>query len=34
MKLLLKQEHATYYLKDSVTTELLYGGAAFYPLFI
>src|SRR4028119_1526784 len=27
-KLLLKQEHAVYYLKDSVTRELLYGGAA------
>ena len=28
MKLLLKQEHAVYYLKDSVTKEILYGGAA------
>ena len=28
MKLLLKQEHATFYLKDKQTTELLYGGAA------
>jgi len=28
MKLLVKQEHATHYLNDSVTTELLYGGAA------
>lgn len=28
MKLLIKQEHATYYLKDKQTTELLYGGAA------
>ena len=28
MKLLPKQEHAVYYLKDSVTKELLYGGAA------
>lgn len=28
MKLLIKQEHAIYYLKDSVTEEVLYGGAA------
>ena len=28
MELLTKQEHAVYYLKDSVTKELLYGGAA------
>lgn len=28
MKLLPKQEHAVYYLKDNVTKELLYGGAA------
>ena len=28
IKLLPKQEHAVYYLKDGVTTELLYGGAA------
>jgi hypothetical protein len=28
LKLLLKQEHATFYLKDKQTTELLYGGAA------
>ena len=28
MKLLIKQEHATYYLNDNVTEELLYGGAA------
>ena len=28
MKLLPKQEHAVYYLKDSVTKELIYGGAA------
>lgn len=28
MKLLLKQEHAVYYLKDNVTKEILYGGAA------
>jgi phage terminase large subunit len=26
--LLLKQEHATYYLKDDITDEILYGGAA------
>jgi hypothetical protein len=34
MKLLSKQEHAIYYLKDSDTTEILYGGAAFYPPLI
>jgi len=28
MKLLPKQENAVYYLKDKVTTEILYGGAA------
>lgn len=28
MKLLIKQEYATYYLNDSTTVELLYGGAA------
>lgn len=28
MKLLIKQEHATYFLKDNITTEVLYGGAA------
>lgn len=28
MKLLPKQEHAVYYLKDNVTKELIYGGAA------
>lgn len=28
MQLLPKQEHAIYYLKDDITTELLYGGAA------
>lgn len=28
MKLLLKQEHAVYYLKDKTTKELIYGGAA------
>lgn len=28
MELLLKQNHAVYYLNDKVTTELLYGGGA------
>ena len=28
MKLLIKQEHAIYFLKDNVTEEVLYGGAA------
>jgi hypothetical protein len=28
MKLLLKQENAVYYLKDSITKEILFGGAA------
>jgi phage terminase large subunit len=28
MKLLIKQEHATYFLNDSITEEVLYGGAA------
>lgn len=28
MRLLRKQEHATYYLNDEVTTETIYGGAA------
>lgn len=28
MKLLVKQEHAVYFLKDNVTEEVLYGGAA------
>jgi phage terminase large subunit len=28
MKLLIKQEHAVYYLKDNITKEILYGGAA------
>lgn len=28
MKLLIKQEHAVYYLKDNITEEVLYGGAA------
>jgi len=27
-ELLLKQNHAVYYLNDNVTTELLYGGGA------
>jgi hypothetical protein len=28
MKLLIKQQHATFYLNDNSTTEILYGGAA------
>jgi hypothetical protein len=28
MKLLTKQQHAVFYLKDEATTELIYGGAA------
>ncbi|WP_417351316.1 phage terminase large subunit [Flavobacterium alkalisoli] len=28
MKLLIKQEHAIFYLKDNITEEVLYGGAA------
>lgn len=28
MKLIVKQEHAVFYLKDSLTKELIYGGAA------
>jgi len=28
MKLLVKQEYAVYYLKDSTTREIIYGGAA------
>ena len=28
MKLLIKQEHATFYLQDKITEEVLYGGAA------
>lgn len=28
MKLLIKQEHAVYYLKDNISQEILYGGAA------
>lgn len=28
MKLLPKQENAVYYLKDSTTNEIVYGGAA------
>lgn len=28
MKLLIKQEYATFYLKDKETIEVLYGGAA------
>lgn len=28
MRLLIKQENAVYYLKDSITKEILYGGAA------
>jgi len=31
MKLLIKQQHAQYYLNDSTTNEILYGGAAYYP---
>ncbi len=28
MKLLIKQEHAVFYLKDNITSEIVYGGAA------
>lgn len=28
MNLIIKQEHAVYYLKDSTTEEIIYGGAA------
>jgi phage terminase large subunit len=28
LKLILKQEHAVYYLKDNITKEVIYGGAA------
>lgn len=31
MRLLPKQANAIYYLKDSITEELLYGGAAYLP---
>ena len=34
MKLLVKQEHALYYLRDKSTTECLYGGAAFFSPLI
>jgi hypothetical protein len=29
MKLISKQEHAVYYLKDNLTKEIVYGGAAY-----
>jgi hypothetical protein len=29
MKLISKQENAVYYLKDNLTKEIVYGGAAY-----
>jgi hypothetical protein len=29
MRLLIKQEHAVHYLKDNLTEEIVYGGAAY-----